>query len=76
MAVPSHTSPPLAGAGLSHDLTRDRIPLPHVTSHTPQDVHPDHAPSTDNQTEWILLPPIDTFSIQFITEIIFKEKWM
>ena len=43
---PSHSSPPNIGNGLSHDLSRTRIPSPHISEHGPQDCQLDQLPLT------------------------------
>jgi len=42
-------SPPFAGDGLSHCLSRDREPAPHVTEHELQSAQFDQCPSTEKK---------------------------
>ena len=47
---PGHSSPPLAGLGLSQILDRDFLPPAHVLVQEPHCCHAPHAPSTKNRT--------------------------
>ncbi|WAR08188.1 hypothetical protein MAR_018146 [Mya arenaria] len=40
---PTQLFPSCAGAGMPHVLTRDIVPLPHVTSHCPQELQTDQS---------------------------------
>jgi len=42
---PVQLAPLFSGGGLSHDLTRDLVPVPHVTSQVVHSDQPDQAPS-------------------------------
>lgn len=56
-AGPTQSSPPLRGDGSSHFLSRDWVPLPHVTLHADHAFHSLQPPSTGNNIIIIVTSP-------------------
>ena len=51
VASPTQEAPPLAGAGESQLLEKVSDPPPQVAEHTVSEVHADHPPFTERQTQ-------------------------